>query len=243
MSDVSWRRSGEALTNEARMRNHNEDNWLRLEFIDWIAQSDFLKKIRHRVIDPMIFERDKVVMRNYETSYDIRDFGFVSHSDSTLAVREYFIPVENFEVFVLKMRDVFLRHDVDVLNITIRYTPQDKESLLSWATDDVFSFLVVYRQDKDEDSQKAVAAWSEELIQSAIDSEGSYYLPFQLHDSTKQFKQAYPRVNEFFYLKKAADPENRFINHLWLKHYPENSAYRAAMESKAKKVAQQNTED
>lgn len=233
MSDISWRRSGEALTNEARMRDHNEGNWLRLEFIDWIAQSNFLKKVRHRLIDPLIFEKDKVVMRNYETSYDIRDFGFVSHSDSTLAVREYFIPVENFEVFVLKMRDVFLRHDVDVLNITVRYTPLDRESLLSWAKDNVFSFLVVYRQGKDEGSQKQVASWSEELIQSAIDSEGSYYLPFQLHDSTEQFERAYPGAQAFFKLKKVADPENRFINHLWLKHYAENSAYRAALESKA----------
>ncbi len=143
------------------------------------------------------------------------------------------VPVEEFEIFVLKMRDIFIRQNASVLNISIRYVPRDPGSLLAWAREDVFSFTIIYHQDKDAESLLHTEAWSQELIQAAIDSDGSFYLPFQIHETTEQFAKAYPDAGKLFELKQIADPGNRFRNMLWLEHYAGNMADKIAFEKAA----------
>jgi len=224
----SWRVTDKSLTNKQRLRSFNRDNWWKPAAIDMIARSDLLKRVRKNVIDPMVHQKPAVVMRNFETSYDLHEFGFATRHDSTLSLREYFVPVQNFEVFVLKLRDVFIRNDVNVLNISIRYSPKDSESLLAWAREDVFSFVVSYQQDKDHEALEHVESWSNQLNQAAIESGGSYYMPFQIQDSLEQFHQAYPNADYFFDVKRWADPQNRFNNLLWLAFFPENQTAKAA---------------
>jgi FAD/FMN-containing dehydrogenase len=228
LRDNTWRLTDKPLTNEQRLREFNPDNWWKPAVIDLIARSNLLKRVRKNLIDPLVHDKPAVVMRNLETSYDLHEFGFAARSGSTLALREYFVPVQNFEIFVLKLRDVFIRNQVNVLNISVRHTPTDSTSLLAWAKEDVFSFVVSYQQNKDPESIKHVDLWSNELNQAAIESGGSYYMPFQIQDSLEQFYRAYPGADYFFELKRWSDPQNRFNNLLWLAFYPENSSAKAA---------------
>lgn len=227
--DISWRETDKALTNEQRLRQYDRDNRVKPILIDMIARSNFLKRLRKNLFDQTIYSRPAVVTRNFESSYDLHEFGFVNNADTTMALREYFVPVDNFEVFVLRMRNVFMRNDVNVLNISIRYSPKDSKSVLAWAKEDMFSFVVVYQQGKDKASQQQVDSWSEELIQSAIESGGSYYLPFQMQASTEQFFQVYPGINYYFTLKEQVDPQNRFNNMMWLKYYAANKHIKESM--------------
>jgi len=59
------------------------------------------------------------------------------------------------------------------------------------------------------------------MIDAVISEGGAYYLPYQLHATTEQFHNAYPRAEEFFELKKKLDPDNRFSNKMWEQHYGE----------------------
>lgn len=229
MIDLSWRTSEQSVTNEKRLRDPGTNNWWKPVLIKLISQSSFLQRIRKNLIDPRIFAEPNIIWQNYAASHDLHDYGFAHSSSSTLSLREYFVPLDGFEVFVLKMRDIFLRHDVDVLNISIRYNPQDRDTLLSWAKSDMFSFIVVYLQGKDEESRQRVESWSKEMIQSSIESGGSFYLPFQIHETTEQFNKAYPRAGYFFQLKQKADPGNRFINMLWLEHYVINKTLKKTL--------------
>ena len=233
--DVSWRKTEKPLTESARL--HEKDSisiWKNIA-VDMMSGSNLLKRLRKNLIDPMIYRDDAVVWRNWETSYDLHDFGFISNDDQTLALRVYFVPIEEFEIFTLKMRDIFIRTDADILNISIRYIPQDTSSLLAWARKDVFSFTIIYHLDKTQKSMHKSRDWSTQLIQAAVDLGGSYYMPFQIHESTEQFAQAYPEAGYFFRLKEQADPGNRFINMLWLEHYAKNAqakeAYYAALQA------------
>jgi hypothetical protein len=122
---------------------------------------------------------------------------------------------------------VFIRYDVNVLNISVRYSPRDGESLLSWAREDVFSFLISYQQDTDAEAIAEVEAWSAELNLAAVDGGGSYYMPFQLQDSPELFRKAYPDADHFFKVKHWADPHNRFNNLLWLAFDPQNETAKA----------------
>jgi FAD/FMN-containing dehydrogenase len=218
--NISWRKTDKPLTNIQRLQVFDASDQIKPILVEMLSRSNFLKRLRRSLYDLPMYNQPAVVTRNWESSADLRQYGFSSKPDSTLALREYFVPVENFEIFVLKMRDVFIRHDVNVLNISIRYSPKDPGSLLAWAHDDMFSFVVVYRQDKDQESLHKVAAWSQELIKSAQDSNGSYYLPFQKQASSEQFFGVYRDAPLYFDIKKKADPDNRFNNLLLDKHNP-----------------------
>ena len=227
--DISWRKTDKPLTERMRLRVTDHDNWWKPILVDLVAQSNFLKRLRQSLVDPYRLQQPAVVMRNYEDSHDLYDYGFFNADDSRLAVREYFVPIDNYEVFVLKMRDAFIRYDVDVLNITVRFVPANQKAMLSWADEDMFALLVVFRQQHEQEAKAREAEWSRKLIQGAIESGGSFYMPFHINQTQDQFLRAYPRADHFFRLKKRADPDNRFINHLWLQHYPENVALREQM--------------
>ncbi len=241
--DISWRETDKELTEPLRLQVTDRDNWWKPIIVDWIAQSNFLKRLRMSLIDPYRLQQPAVVMRNYESSYDLYDYGFFSGNDSRLAVREYFVPLDSYEVFVLKMRYAFIRYDVDVLNITVRFVPADHKSLLSWADEDMFSLLVVFRQEKGEEAEQDEAEWSRRLIEGAIESGGSFYMPFHINQTQDQFVRAYPNAGYFFDLKKRADPQNRFISHLWLEHYPENLALKQDMQSRSLQAKTDTTEE
>lgn len=232
--DISWRKTDKALTEESRLHKKNSLSIWKNIAVDMMSDSNLLKRLRKNLIDPMIYNPEAVVWRNWETSYDLHDFGFISNSDQTLALRVYFVPLEEFEIFVLKMRDIFIRTDASILNISIRYIPQDAKSLLSWARNNVFSFTIIYHLEKTEQSIQKTRDWSSQLIQAAVDSGGSYYMPFQIHESTAQFARAYPDAGLFFKLKEQADPENRFNNMLWLEHYVKNSTAKSAYYAESK---------
>ncbi|MDJ0834459.1 MAG: FAD-binding oxidoreductase [Gammaproteobacteria bacterium] len=241
--DISWRETDKPLTERLRLKVTDRDNWWKPVIVDWIAQSNFLKRLRQSLIDPYRLQQPAVAMRNFESSHDMYDYGFFAGGDSHLAVREYFVPLDSFEVFVLKMRDAFIRYQVDVLNITVRFVPADRKSFLSWANEDMLSLLVVFRQEQDAEAAEREAEWSRRLIEGAIESGGSFYMPFHINQTQDQFVRAYPNAGYFFDLKRRADPQNRFISHLWLEHYPENLALKQDMQNRSQQAQVDTTEE
>ena len=114
---------------------------------------------------------------------------------------------------------MFTRHDVNVINVSIRHANQDPGSLLAWARTEVFAFVIYYKQGTSASAQKEVGVWTRELLDAALNVGGSYYLPYQLHATQAQFLRAYPRASEFFALKRRLDPANKFTNELWNTYY------------------------
>jgi FAD/FMN-containing dehydrogenase len=184
-----------------------------------VSEWPFGKGIRQRVVDPWRFRGRHVVWRNYEASRDVAELEPASRRRATYVLQEYFVPVERFDEFVPAMRDVFRRHRVNVINVSIRHAMPDPGTFLAWAPREVFAFVVYYRQGTDAASRRAVGIWTRELIDAALRAGGSYYLPYQLHATEAQFLRAYPRATAFFALKKRLDPTNKFRNRLWDKYY------------------------
>ena len=79
--------------------------------------------------------------------------------------------------------------------------------------------MIYYKQGVTPGAQNAVGVWTRELIDAALATGGTYYLPYQLHATTAQFRRAYPRAEEIFALKRRLDPDNRFRNKLWDRYY------------------------
>lgn len=216
---VSWLVTNEPLTLEQRLIAKNKDYSWQPKVAAFVADSNFGKWMRQHLIDPLLYSFYAVQWRNYEASYDVNELEPSNRATQTYALREYFVPVENFDSFAIKMTNIFKKHQANIINISVRHALPDSGSLLAWAKTEVFAFVVYYRQGTSEVAQQAVKLWSREIIDAVIEENGAYYLPYQLHATTEQFMKAYPRADEFFELKRKVDPDYRFRNKLWQQHY------------------------
>lgn len=182
-------------------------------FAWWIVSEwPFGKTLRRHFFDPVYYQDESVTWRNYEASYDAAELEPASREHSTYVLEEYFVPVERCEDFVKRMRDIFASHNPNVLNVSIRYSRKDPGSLLAWARNEVFAFVIYYKQETNDAARAEVGAWTRELTDAALELDGSYYLPYQLHATPEQFRRAYPRWSEFLALKRKVDPTNKFRN-------------------------------
>lgn len=207
------------LTIKERMVLKNKKYWLEPNVISTVSTIPFGMEIREKLLDPLVKSQNRVVWRNYEASFDVAQLEpSTPRLLFTYVLQEYFVPTEKFDEFVPKMRKVFQEHDVNVLNVSIRHTRADKESYLSWAPSEVFSFVVYYKQQTSEEAKKKVAVWTRKMIDEVLSVGGRHYLPYQIHATQDQFERAYPRHKEFFAVKKKVDPTNKFRNKLWDKY-------------------------
>ena len=226
--DISWRKTDKPVTDNRRLQNNDAEPWWESVLLKMKSKSDILHRFQKNLIDPYLYGEPAVVRRNFETSYNLRDTGFISSDESTMVMQEYLIPLKRFEIFVFNMRDIFSRHKVNVFKILISYVPQDHASLLAGAAENVYSFKIIYLQHKNKQSRSEVGGWTGELVRASIESHGVHILPYLIHDSTAQLHKAYPGSNYLFELKQKADPAHRFRNLFWEQHH--HAVYKSSEE-------------
>jgi FAD/FMN-containing dehydrogenase len=219
---VTWKQTNDAVTVPERMiptgKSYKMDRFTYSVMSEW----PFGKGIREHIIDPILFRKSPVEWRNYEASYDVRELEPSSRESSTYVLEEYFVPVERFDEFVPKMRTVFQKHDVNVINVSVRHAMPDTRTILSWAPKETFAFVVYYKQGTTQAERQKVGVWTREMTDSVLAVGGTWYLPYQPWATSDQFARGYPRSAEFFALKKRLDPTNKFRNTLWDKYYLPN---------------------
>ena len=219
VSAVSYLRTSKPVTVPERLIPRDRSYRLN-RFVYWvISEWPLGKQIRRRLVEPLLYRGAVVEHRNYEASYDVADLEPSSREASTYVLQEYFVPVESFDAFVPKMAAVFRKHDVNVINVSIRHALPDPGTLLAWAPREVFAFVVYYKQGTDTEARRRVGTWTREMIDSVLTVHGAYYLPYQPVATDAQFLAAYPRAPEYFALKQRVDPTNKFRNTLWDRYY------------------------
>jgi len=162
--------------------------------------------------------RPAVKWLSHEASLDVAVLEPRTRRMSTYVLQEYFIPERRAVDFVREMAKVLRKHEVVALNISIRHAPADTLSLLPWAREDVFSFVLYYKQRTWTSAQEVVGVWTRKLIGVALLHGGRYYLPYQLHATARQFESAYPEAVQLRRLKQRVDPTGKFSNELWRKY-------------------------
>jgi len=216
---VTWTRTNDPVTVTDRLippdKSYRLDRAVYSIMADWPGGKGF----REHVVDPLLFRNSPVEWRNYEASYDVAELEPTSREKSSYVLEEYFIPVEHFDDFVPKMRAVFKKHDVNVINVSIRHAKPDPGTLLSWAPRETFAFVVYYKQGTSAPERRKVGVWTREMTDSILSVGGAYYLPYQPWATEAQFLRAFPRAPEYFALKKRVDPTNKLRNTLWDKYY------------------------
>lgn len=215
----TWRRTERPLTIAARLIPRGQKYWLEPTAISSISMLPFGSELRAKVLDPLVNKKDLVVWRNYEASYDVAQLEPTTPRLLwTYVLQEYFVPVARFDEFVPKMRAILKAHDVNVINVSIRHAQSDPGTLMRWAPEEVFSFVIYYKQSTTAAATRRVGEWTRELVDAALSVGGRYYLPYQLHATQAQFDRAYPGAKEFLALKRRVDPTNKCRNKLWDKY-------------------------
>ena len=216
---VSWFKTDKAVTINERLISTDAEYYWRPRIAAFVANYDIGKKFRQFIVDPLLYRTERIVWRNWEASYDVRELEPEDRDDKTYVLREYFVPVRNFDRFVPKMAEIFRRNDANIINVSVRHAHKDPGTLLAWAREEMFAFVVYYQQGTDRVAMDEVKTWSLEMIDAVIENGGTYYLPYQVLASPEQFAAAYPDSAKFFALKARLDPDYRFRNRLWQQHY------------------------
>jgi len=216
---VTWRETRDAVTVGRRLQPMRKQFPLQRYFYWAFTETPAGKWRRQRIIDPLLYLGRPVHWRNYEAGYDVAELEPASRKHSTYVLQEYFVPVARFDDFVPKMAEILQRHRVNAVNISVRHAFADADSLLTWAPEEAFAFVLYHKQRTRDNARERVAVWTRELIDAAIDCGGRYYLPYQPHATAAQFHRAYPRARELFALKRRLDPGYRFRNVIWDSYY------------------------
>jgi FAD/FMN-containing dehydrogenase len=216
---VTWRKTDAAPTVPHRlqpMRRHFPlHRYLFWAFTETLGG----KWRRERIVDPLVYLGHPVHWRNYEAGYDVAELEPASRRHSTYVLQEYFVPVARFDEFVPKMAEILRRHRVNAVNVSVRHALPDPGSLLAWAREEVFAFVLYYKQRTRVNAKARVAVWTRELVEAALACGGTWYLPYQPHATREQFHRGYPRARELFALKRRLDPHYRWRNALWDAYY------------------------
>ena len=220
VNNVAWIVSDKELTDTTHVTPENENYWLYPKLVELVSWGDFGKWIRRKIIDPLYYSSEQVVWRNKEASYDVRELEPSSRAEETYVLQEYFIPINHITSFIPKMKAVYDKYDVNIINVSLRHAYPDKESYLTWASEEVFAFVIYYQQGTDASSKEVVKQWTVEMTDAILSENGTWYLPYQPHATIAQFNQAFPHANIYFDLKNQLDSNHRFTNQLLDKYNP-----------------------
>lgn len=176
------------------------------------ANSDYGKNLRWKIekasaslINGREFSRNQLSNEGVEI-YQNQDTGY------TDILHEYFIPKNAVPAFIDSLKKIIPVYKVDLLNITLRNVKQDRDAFLAYANEEVFGFVMLFNQRKENASENEMRALTQHLINVATDLQGKYYLPYRLHATKQQMRKAYSTADSFFILKKKYDPAELFTN-------------------------------
>jgi FAD/FMN-containing dehydrogenase/SAM-dependent methyltransferase len=216
---VTWRKTVNAVTVPHRLQPIRKHYPIERYFFWAFTETPGGKWRRQHLLDRLLYLSTPVHWRNYEAGYDVAELEPASRKRSTYVLQEYFVPVGRFDEFVARMAEILGRHRVNAVNVSVRHAHPDPGSLLAWAREEVFAFVLYHKQRTRDNAKSRVAVWTRELIEAAIACGGCHYLPYQAHATREQFHRAYPRARELFALKRRLDPDFRWRNALWDAYY------------------------
>ncbi len=183
----------------------------------FVRRIPLLKRVRPK-IDAKRLSEEKVSWRNYEMSYTVRSLEPLFRFPTTTILQEYFIPTDKLTHFINDLRRTAQKYNINLINVSIRHVPKNTESLLSYAPQESFAFVLYINILNTRMGKELAKKWTQKLVDQALALDGTYYLPYQLYATPEQLRQAYPKFDKFIELKKKYDPHNKFSNRLFEKY-------------------------
>ena len=143
---------------------------------------------------------------------------YYSNEDTDI-IQEYYVPTRNFVPFMDRFRSLLQQHDLNVISFTIRYVKANDETYLAYAPrEDCFAIIQMSNVGLSPEAQAATAAATRDIVDAALEHDGTYYLTYQLYPTPEQLHRAYPNAEAVFARKRELDPEEVFVSQFY-DHY------------------------
>ena len=143
---------------------------------------------------------------------------YFSEKDTDI-LQEYFVPLDQFQKFIDHLRQVINQHEINLLNITLRYMPQNRDIVLSYSSEETIAVVLYANIGRDQYSIDLAQGWTQSLIDKSINLGGTYYLPYQGFATKKQMQTAYPNFRKFQLIKQKYDPQEVFVNKFYQQYW------------------------
>ncbi len=134
-------------------------------------------------------------------------------------LQEYFVPRERFVEFVDELRRIARANRANLLNASVRVVHAE-DNYLTYAPEDAFAVVLYLNQTTDEKGTAKMVKLTRELIDLTTTVGGRFFLPYQLHYTPAQLRQAYPEIDAFFRAKDTYDPGHILTNTFYNKYAP-----------------------
>jgi len=176
--------------------------------LNLLRKSNFVKRRSWR-LQVKKEAKPETISRNNAMRPPILALDYHSKRDTDI-LQEYFIPVEHFMDFTRDIQSILKKHPMNLLNITIRYTKKNTDSLMPYAEQDCFAFVFYVNVGLSDRAQTEAKTWTQKLIDAALVYNGSFYLPYQRYATTLQLHKAYPKMPYVLEQKRGIDPDHIF---------------------------------
>lgn len=137
-------------------------------------------------------------------------------------LQEFFVPIHAYDSYMQDLKSLLSandqKDDFKVHNITIRYAAKDNFTKLNYATEDMLGLVVLIQHGLKDDEITSATAKIQDWTDLTLAYGGTYYLPYYRYQTKKQFKDAYPRWENFKDEKFQRDPNQVFQN-LFYEYY------------------------
>jgi len=152
-------------------------------------------------------------MRPPETPLAFLDYYAKGRTD---IIQEYYVPTRNFVPFMDSFRKILTDGHMDVISSTIRFVRKNDETALAYApAEDCFAIIQMSNVGLSPSDQEHAAKVTQDLVEAAIRSGGTYYLTYQGYPTPAQMRRAYPKADFVFERKRHYDPDERFSSRFY----------------------------
>jgi FAD/FMN-containing dehydrogenase len=179
---------------------------------DWGKTLRWRLQIRHEYPQPGATRTRNNIFRT-----PVERIRYYSPSDSDI-LQEYFVPPDKFVPFIDELRAVIERRHVNLLNATVRYIAPNDDAFLNYARRDYFAVVLYINVKSSLAGQSAAREMTRELIDLSVEDGGTFYLPYVLYYDKSELAAAYPKIDEFFDMKREYDPGELFMNGFYAKY-------------------------
>ncbi len=97
---------------------------------------------------------------------------------------------------------------------------------LDYAQGERLSVVLYLSQSVSGPGNEDMADLTRALVAASLAHGGTFYLPYQQHYTREDVARAYPRLDEFFALKRRIDPDERFRNSFYDRYSPRVETHR-----------------
>lgn len=208
---ITWYRTDKPLTRTHTVRSI-KPLYLKEQITHAVLAFVPLAKKMRLPLETLLYKEACVTMRNQEMSASVNMLEQLVKNNTTEILQEYFVPLNTIDTFIALLRTAIRDYGINMLNISIRYVPQDATTLLSYAPQEMFSVVLFINLPTDSITMKHAQEWTRLLIDGALNLGGTYYLPYLRLATQEQFEKAYPQSAQLKSVKNQYDPHNKFMN-------------------------------